>query len=249
MFFSAMGVALAGLPEKSPRPLTTLLQPNCTNMTEADMGKVVSFYPHVKVVCAAENSTLIPTILNEEIEKTPSPGAGFQFTEIVFDTDLNHTSFQVALLPCSRSIGATQGTFEISTTMNLVFSQVLTFSRSLPFIITSASFAANSGLTAETTFSVACHFQNSHVRPVAEINTMVTRERYRYWHLAKRRALWNKSVSVEKLQWETRDRAVVSENTIMFSCISEKYVPDICSLSEEQIFGKLGKHLARDSNA
>ncbi|KAM9940306.1 hypothetical protein OXX80_000226 [Metschnikowia pulcherrima] len=220
-----------------------LTHQNCSNVTRDEINVILSYFPNVKVQCLAEQSVLIPTDLrvSENIESNEgAPKTGlfmkkkpFRFNEFKLLSETNSTRTQIPISPCVRTSGVGSGTYEISFSLRLLFLATFQVSRALPFYTTSGQLKGTSEFNSEVSYNVLCAYEDKQVRPVVEVSTVVTREITRVWTVEP-----NKKQFVTKGNWTKLDRIRVMEDTVMLSCVSEKYQTDICSWNSAEVAAK-----------
>lgn len=217
---------------------------DCSNMTSDQMSMVLSYYPYVKVRCEAELSTLIPTELQvldniEDVngEELESRGKShtYYFNEILPILEANSSRTRFPISPCVRSVGPLgRGAYELSFSLRLFLFGMTRLTRSLPFFSSLGMLKGNMATEGEATYSVLCAYRDQRVRPVVEFNTVKTKEKVRQWIVDLHRKPF-----VKYTEWEPLARERIIEDTLMFSCISEKNVTDICTWNDQEAVDKL----------
>ncbi|GEQ71312.1 hypothetical protein JCM33374_g4994 [Metschnikowia sp. JCM 33374] len=242
-------VAIAG----SGHPLIdyeVLTHDNCTNLSIADMRVIISYYPRLKVMCQAEGTVLIPEKLPlpENIESTdPEKGLWnkltdvktYTFNEFMLVSETESTKAAIPISPCLRTVGQGMGTYELTFSLTFLLDLMGSIKRDLPWFINSGELKATMSLNDEVAYSSICGFQQNRVRPLAEVATLRTHQKVRTWTIVK-----TKVPEIQYGPWQDLHRVRLLADSIMASCVSEKYVPDICSWTNDDVFSNLSGKLS-----
>lgn len=204
-------------------------------MTYSEMTTVLRYHPLVKVLCQKQGSVLIPESLQVAenswpIKETTAPqeSSKYVFKEIkrLLQHNETHTSYPIG--PCTRPLGKATGSFEFEVGYTVALSYFIALAQNIPHLTTQGHVAGFLTHSFHGLFASLCTLTNFAVRPMLEVATVVTEESVRTWHVSRWRV-------VTKSDWEQLSVQRLRPETLLVSCVSEQYAPDICVVSQERV--------------
>ena len=224
--------------------------PFCENLTAADLLAIFADNPNIRLRCEQEQTVLASADLN-------SFGREFSYE---LDTDLPEKDGMVRLIeseaiaeveqvlvrfpisPCVRPSGGGTGLVEVFVTLATLAKQMKEVTGTVPIIEAEAGRRQTWAKGNEFTYSTLCQYIDVAVRPAVEILTHITKFRTREWIIDPL-----KTSSVVKSAWQISTVAELAESTIVLACLSERYVPDVCSWTDKDAMAQLTKYAQPDN--
>lgn len=238
---------------KGDAPNVILRHDNCSNMTKAELTAIAQVYPQVIIKCNTEKSTLIPKELYSPENSNKSEDLSLEYQSLMFSrdkmsfyellvvTERSHSIWKQPISTCVTPRSEGKGLFELQVTLDLLLRLNAGVSRGFKFFVNGLTVAASAMLAGEWSYSISCNYENNAVRPMAEISSVITKERARKWSVDL-----GSTKFLELGDWVELEQLKVYPNSIILSCVSEKQVPDICSWSDIKIQKEIEKNLFDD---
>lgn len=221
---------------------------SCENLTETEMAIILANYPNVRIRCELEKSILSPVVLSES-ETTPYGGPNmlhnekFTFIERGAKLQLRQMQVRYPISPCVRPSSMGSGQIEVTITLNTLAKRMSEISGKIPILEMQAGKAFYITEGKEFVFSATCVYENEAVRAAVEVLTLITSFQTREWTITQ-----NKQLKIEKSDWKTSRAAEISESSLVISCLSEKFVPNVCSWTESEALGEITKYFPADND-
>lgn len=237
-------------PERNGRHVKQWRIQNCDTFTQAQMEAVVGSYPYVQVYCEAQSLILYPASLDgiqssrfKYLPKLLGMLGTYYFREFRIKAVSNDTALIMPLALClsfsnEQSAARTEVRLALSVSPRLGGSGT----GGIPFPM----FGINSGLGAElgvggsVYVNHVCNRRQAAVRPFISIRVMNLTVSTRDWTVKM-----HSKKFIEKLKWVDENYTVMSRRAPIVSCVSELYVPGVCTWASRPIDGERLKAIRR----
>lgn len=251
--------------DKENEYIRLIKQASCQNITQAEWNLIVPKLPNIRIRCELEKTILSPKSLrnygrvsknpfgpknvedeqedlNEDVTKNVpkkhSKDPKHPVLELIESgarLEVDQVQLRFPVVPCVRPRTSGKGHIEVYITLSNLNKRMKEISGTVPFIdmqLGRAQFFTNSR---DFVYSTTCAYQDHAVRPAVEIVTEITLFQTRMWEVE----LGHSVPIIKKSDWKNETVAELAESTVVLSCLSERYVPDICAWTEEDAMAKV----------
>lgn len=231
-------------PDSSFQYIPIVRQTSCENISETEMATILAHYPNVRVRCEAEDTILSPKIMPNmgrysfaDLYLLGGGNENFTFIESGSKLQLQELHIRYPMSPCLRPSDLGSGQIEVTITLNTLVKRMKEISGNVPIIEMQAGRAQYFTEGKEFIYSATCVYENQAVRPAVELLTLITSFQTREWIIAP-----TKQFKIERGEWKSSRVAELSESSLVISCLSEMFVPDICLWTEADALKEIVKY-------
>lgn len=204
-------------------------QPSCANMTRDEFMTVFAKYPYFRIRCEAEGTTLEPyemSDLGKEVFQIPEEKL-IVLVEVGAQQEIDKVFVRFPISPCVRPNGKGTGQIEVYITLNSLRKRIKEVSGMLPLIGMQVGRAKFHSSGNELIYSTLCQYQDTAVRPAVEIFSTIVKFKAREWNIYPAQKEY-----ITQGEWLESTAAEISGSSLVISCLSEHYFPEVCQWSE-----------------
>lgn len=212
---------------------------DCDNFNLAQMNHVLQFYPLVQVICEKQGLIIYPEALDETSLGPHSTskswretfGREFFFKEFMIKTNESETSHKYPLAQCtefSDEMGLATTEVRITISGSAKGGPELSYGAPIPYFGLNSAVGASHGVTGSMYISHGCNQKQALARPFISLKTLSLTISTRRWTVRPSRKNF-----IKKTSWNKIPFTALSSKAPVVSCVSELYVPGVCSWDME----------------